>query len=131
MDSGFTTGQLALLESLLEARRVELGARIAAQRDGRTRVEQARDLLAQDGDDAPQRDADREVDLALTDAEIVELGRIDRAIQRVHQPDFGRCMTCGAAIPFDRLRIEPTAERCVPCESAREKAAGGPRRASL
>ncbi len=35
----------------------------------------------------------------------------------------GRCVDCGVDIPFDRLKAEPWALRCVDCASARERAA--------
>ena len=95
---------------------------LAVHQEGRTRVEHARDVLAQDYDDAPQRAMDREVDQALTEFDTQELGAIGRALQRVHDDDFGLCIDCGGEIPFDRLKIEPQALRCVNCESRRESA---------
>lgn len=122
MSTHLTAGQKALLESALRLRQGELDRRLAAQRGGASRAEHAREVLLQDGDDATQRDADREVDLALTDMEIVELGRVSRALERIHDPDFGLCHDCSAPIPFDRLKLEPQALRCVRCEAAREQA---------
>lgn len=113
-----TAGQRAQLRELLELRQHELDRRVAAR--GGTRAQQASDALEQDGDDAPQRDADREVDLARSDAELQELGAISRALSRLDEPGFGRCIGCGRPIAFDRLRIEPWALRCVRCEAARE-----------
>jgi DnaK suppressor protein len=120
MSTHLTPGQKALLESALRLRQQDLDRRLAAQQGGLSRAEHARDVLLQDGDDAPQRDADREVDLALTDLEIVELGRVSRAIEHLRDPDFGLCQDCSAQIPFDRLKLEPHALRCVRCETQRE-----------
>lgn len=39
-----------------------------------TRAEHAREVLLQDDDDAPRREGERELDLALTDMETQELG---------------------------------------------------------
>jgi RNA polymerase-binding transcription factor DksA len=69
---------------------------------------------------APQRASDREVELALGDAELQTLGAISRALQRIGDADFGRCDDCGEPIAFDRLQAEPWALRCVACEGARE-----------
>jgi len=124
MSTHLTAGQRALIESALRLRQNELDRRLAAQQGGQSRAEHAREVLLQDGDDATQRDADREVDLALTDMESVELGRVSRALARIHDPDFGLCQDCSAPIPFDRLKLEPDALRCVRCESEHEKAAG-------
>jgi RNA polymerase-binding protein DksA len=119
MTSTLTTGQRALLKAALHERRRALDQAIARHQGG-SRAEHAREVLLQDGDDAPQRDSDREVDLALTDREMVELGEVSRALLRVDTPQFGLCSDCGAEIPFDRLRLEPWALRCVTCQAVAE-----------
>ena len=43
-------------------------------------------------------------------------------LQHVHDDDYGLCTDCGVGIPFDRLKIEPQALRCVACESRHEGA---------
>ena len=121
MNTHLTQGQRALLRAALELRRAELERRLAAQLQGQSRAEHARDVLQQDGDDAPQRDSDREVDLAWSDQETLELGAVKLALQRVDDPHYGRCADCGVEIPFDRLKIEPQATRCVSCESRHER----------
>jgi DnaK suppressor protein len=88
-----------------------------AHQEGRTRAEHARDVLLQDGDDAPQRDADREVDMALTDRDTAELAALQQALQRLQAGTYGRCHDCGADIPHARLLLEPQALRCVTCEA--------------
>lgn len=118
--SDLTAGQRALLEAELTQRRHVLDRRLAQHHGGATRAEHAREVLLQDGDDAPQRDSDRSVDMALSDMEMRELGAVCEALRRVHEPDFGLCGDCGEAIAFDRLKVEPWALRCVSCESQRE-----------
>jgi len=120
MNASLTSGQRAQLQELLELRQHELDRRIAAHVGAQGRVGRASEVLQQDGDDAPQRDADREIDLAQADRELVELGAVSRALARVHQPGYGLCVDCSAPIPFDRLKVEPWATRCVVCEGARE-----------
>ncbi len=117
------------LAQTLRQRREELNARRQAHLAGQTRAEHARDVLLQDGDDAPQRDADREIDLAMTDIEIVGLAEIDSALQRLAEGSYGLCRECGINIPVARLELEPQALRCVTCESERER--GRQRTASL
>jgi DnaK suppressor protein len=130
MSTHLTAGQRALVESALRLRQLELDRRLAAQQGGQSRAEHAREVLLQDGDDATQRDAEREVDLALNDLEMVELGQVSHALRRIHDPDFGLCHDCHAPIPFDRLKLEPHAWRCTRCESAHEKADSGAPRTS-
>lgn len=129
MTRHLTPGQHALLEQSLQLRLHQLDQRLARHRQ--TRAEQAHELLAQDADDAPQRDADREVALALSDREMQDLGEVSSALARIRSDTFGRCADCGAEIPFDRLKVEPWAARCVGCEARHEPALRRPRGASL
>jgi DnaK suppressor protein len=117
--TSLTAGQRALLEAALHERQHALDLAIA-QHQGSSRAEHAREVLLQDGDDAPQRDNDREVDFARSDRELVELGEVSRALARVHDADFGECRDCGIEIPFDRLKLEPWALRCVSCQARAE-----------
>ena len=118
--STLTAGQRALLEAELLARMRELDQRLAQHHEGASRAEHAHELLEQDSDDASQHAMDREVDLGQSDREMRELDALGRALRRVHEPEYGVCVACAADIPFDRLKAEPQAERCVPCEAALE-----------
>ena len=124
MTTHLTAGQHALLEADLLALQAKLEARLSQQLEGQSRVDHAHHLLAED-DDAVTRHADeREVDLALADQETTELGEVCRALARLRDGPYGRCADCGCDIPFDRLKVEPQAERCVPCANRREQVAG-------
>ena len=37
------------------------------------------------------------------------------ALERLHQPDYGVCETCGTDIPFVRLMSDPLRRRCLGC----------------
>lgn len=120
MSTILNTPERQALEARLRHRQQALTQELDTHQGGQSRVDHAHDLLEQDGDDAPQRDADREVDMARSDRVNQELGLISRALQRLYQADFGTCGDCGDAIAPERLAIEPWAERCVRCQSAHE-----------
>lgn len=124
MSTHLTTGQRALLEAALVQRQHQLDRQLAEHHQGQSRAEHARDVLQQDGDDAPQREGERELDMALSDRGLQELGEVSAALARVHGADYGLCGDCGAEIPFDRLKVEPWALRCVACEGRRERRGG-------
>lgn len=129
MTAPLTQDDREQLEHRLRARRDALTAHIQAQLAGRTRAEHAREVLLQDGDDAPQRSADREIDLAMTDLETVELAALDAALLRLVEGSYGLCAECGTDIPLARLHAEPQAALCIACQNAHER--GRPRAASL
>ena len=111
MSAHLTTGQRALLRTELEQRQRQLDRRVAEHHGGLSRAEHAREVLQQDGDDAPQRESER------------ELGEVSQAIKRMDAGEYGLCGDCGTEIPYDRLRAEPWALRCVVCEGKHELAA--------
>ncbi|MBX3637575.1 MAG: TraR/DksA C4-type zinc finger protein [Rubrivivax sp.] len=123
MTQHLTTGQRALLEAELQQRQRALGQQLAEHLRGQTRVERAAERLAQDGDDAPQRAPELAMTAALTDREQRELDAVAAALQRLADGSYGVCGDCNAEIPFDRLKAEPWALRCVACEGARERTA--------
>ncbi len=51
----------------------------------------------------------------------VELARIDAALRRLDDGRYGDCLDCDEPIAAARLEANPTATRCVDCESAREQ----------
>ena len=52
----------------------------------------------------------------LTDA----VRSIDAAIARVATDSYGLCSDCGRRIPAARLRANPAATRCIPCQERAE-----------
>ena len=114
-------GQRALLQTELEMHQRQLDQTLNVHHEGSSRVEHARAVLAQDEDSASRHAMDREVDMALSDLDIAELGAVSRALRRLREGGYGLCADCGTEIPFDRLKLEPWARRCVPCQSQRER----------
>ncbi|MBX3599480.1 MAG: TraR/DksA C4-type zinc finger protein [Rubrivivax sp.] len=121
MSEHLTAGQRALLQAELQQRQRALATQLAEHLRGQTRVERAAERLAQDADDAPQRAPELAMTAALTDREQRELDAVAAALQRLADGGYGSCADCGTGIPFDRLKAEPWALRCVDCESAHER----------
>lgn len=44
-----------------------------------------------------------------------EIRRIDAALQRVEDDEYGWCAECGEAIEDKRLELDPAAPRCATC----------------
>jgi DnaK suppressor protein len=69
--------------------------------------------------------------LAEIDRDAGELQRIDGALRRIADGNFGQCLSCGQEIPKPRLLAEPTAARCVKCQERYEKTHNGTATPSL
>jgi RNA polymerase-binding transcription factor DksA len=123
MNAPLTAGQLAQLRAAMTQRREGLEKQLAEHLHGQSRVERAREVLQQDGDDPPQRLPERDIAAALTDLERSELDAVTAALLRLERGEYGQCADCGVDIPYERLQAEPWALRCVDCASARERAA--------
>lgn len=62
-----------------------------------------------------------DLNYADIDRDADELRRIDRAMQKLANGSYGVCVDCGADIAAARLDAEPTAIRCIQCQSKFEK----------
>jgi DnaK suppressor protein len=113
--------QRVVLAKLLESRLVELQRERESQLKGQSQVESARQTLLQDADDASQWSGEHEVEGIVSDIESGDFNAIRDALQRVHRADYGLCIDCQVAIPFDRLRLEPQALRCAACQTLHER----------
>jgi DnaK suppressor protein len=72
-------------------------------------------------DDEALADLEESLDIAAIDREMRELREVRDALKRVHTPDFGLCVDCGAEIPYSRLSVQPVAVRCTACQAADER----------
>lgn len=52
-----------------------------------------------------------------------EVEAIDAALLRISQGTYGRCVECGRAIPYARLKVLPATSYCVTCASRAEQRA--------
>jgi DnaK suppressor protein len=50
----------------------------------------------------------------------VMLRNIEAALKRIDDGEYGRCRACDEPINPKRLEFDPTALRCIECESKRE-----------
>jgi DnaK suppressor protein len=109
----------------LEEARAELRSRRAAILEATRRAGREHDdLLDADHGQEIEEVAQAEQGLLdlerLSDAERLELKRIDAAMERIDEGRYGTCAGCGSAIERRRLTALPWAIRCTSCETARE-----------
>lgn len=71
--------------------------------------------------DQASSERDRELGLLLNDREREKLRRIDEALLRIAEGEYGICEECGCDIPLGRLKVMPFAHCCVKCKEDIEK----------
>jgi RNA polymerase-binding protein DksA len=54
----------------------------------------------------------------LDDRDQLQLLRIARALQRIDDGSYGRCVVCGGPIAVARLALVPEADRCAACTNS-------------
>jgi RNA polymerase-binding protein DksA len=116
-----TKQQLAQLKKALLERQRILTGEVRAKRE-QTAAEASEDTMgvADTGDESVLRmQADLDIQEAGRDLE--ELQQIDTALRRMDEGSYGECIQCGTDIEFPRLQAQPTALRCLDCQSKYER----------
>lgn len=62
--------------------------------------------------------------VAAQERRLASLQKIEEALQRVDEGEYGYCLNCGEAIAFQRLEIDLATQFCVKCASQLEKQSG-------
>ena len=114
----------AELKQMLDGRRRELQAEV----QGKMRVVREEGSWGGklneglDAVESSEADIQEEIEFALIQMKSETLNKINDAVVRLEQGDYGYCFDCGEEIAEKRLRALPFAVRCKDCEEAREVA---------
>jgi DnaK suppressor protein len=57
--------------------------------------------------------------------DLTELQGLEAARNRMADGSYGTCRDCGGEIGIERLRVNPTAVRCIDCQTVHEKTHDG------
>jgi RNA polymerase-binding protein DksA len=127
-----TEQERAALTRTLEQRRGALIEEIRAEL-ARSKDERYIDLAGRVADTAEAAVADLLVDLdaAMTDRDVRELREVEAALARMADGSFGACSDCGGEIQTARLRANPSAARCIGCQTRHERSSAHPSTPSL
>jgi RNA polymerase-binding protein DksA len=129
--ANLTQEQIAHLKQLLNER--ERALRADMQREVEQKADY-RDVASEAPDPGDSSFASLEVDLenASVTRDLTELRKIEAARTRMENGTYGECIQCETEIPYERLLVQPTAERCAPCQDMYEKTHGdSPRGATM
>ncbi|GBF25670.1 RNA polymerase-binding transcription factor DksA [bacterium MnTg02] len=50
---------------------------------------------------------------------MVDIAKIDAALRRIDDNEFGYCLECGEKIPEKRLEVDPAMALCINCASGK------------
>jgi RNA polymerase-binding protein DksA len=117
-----TKQQLAELERIIRTRKDSLLAEMQEE-VGRARDESFGALAGPvtDTGDAASADLLSDLDTAEVTRDLGEFRELESALARIAKGTYGLCVDCRREIDFERLRVQPTALRCVDCQAVHEK----------
>ena len=121
-----TTKQVQAFKRTLDKRYFELREEIRQEllaSDDQRFIDLAGEV--HDLEEASVADLLADLDLAILDLHIAEIRDIDSALMRIAAGGYGICMDCGDEVAVERLRVNPTAKRCQPCQSRYESSHAG------
>ena len=112
------------LKQMLEERRREMQAEVKDKmRDVRSEATWGGKLNeVLDPVESSEADIQEDLEFALIQMKSETLNKINDALGRLEQGDYGNCFECGEEIAEKRLRALPFAVRCKDCEEQREVA---------
>ena len=113
MTKALTDAQIKTLENRLLERQAELKALDADGKSWRSTVELDQQSIGRlSRMDAIQQ---QEMAQAETRRRTSDLARIDQAMKRLAEDEYGWCAECGDPIAYKRLEIDPAAHLCIDC----------------
>jgi len=66
----------------------------------------------------------KEMDVSYITQEVKEIQAINAALRRMGEGAYGQCTECGTNIAAARLDANPSAERCIECQTRYEREHG-------
>jgi DnaK suppressor protein len=127
-----TQDQAKELQGAIDERRAALLAEL--RKDvSRSREQQYGELAgpAPDPGDESVAALIADLDHAEVERDVGELRQLDAARSRIEEGSYGECIQCGRDIQFERLRANPSALRCIDCQTLYERTHAQPTGSSL
>ena len=120
--SGTPRSRYSDLKKMLDDRRREIQAEVQGKmrgvREEGTWGGKLNEVL--DTVESAEADIQEDLEFALVQMKSETLNKINDALVRLEQGNYGNCFDCGEEIAEKRLRALPFAVRCKDCEEARE-----------
>ena len=116
-----TKQQIGRLKNVLLERQRTLTSEIREKRE-QAAHDASEDIMgvADTGDESVLR-MQADLDLQEAGRDMEELQQIYTALRRMEEGTYGECSSCGTDIELARLQAQPTALRCLDCQSQYEK----------
>ncbi len=108
--------QLAHFRAILSSLKEELSEDI----DRTVHTMQDEATVFADPNDRASQESDIALELRNRDRERKLIKKIDEALGRINEGEYGYCDSCGVKIGLKRLEARPTATMCIDCKTLEE-----------
>ncbi|WP_432822131.1 RNA polymerase-binding protein DksA [Trichloromonas sp.] len=102
-----------LLQSQIDSLLREAGKTVSEMTDEKTNFP--------DPTDRASLESDRNFELRIRDRERKLIGKIQEALERIDDGEFGICESCSEEIGEARLRARPVTTLCIDCKTEQER----------
>ncbi|GAA0467074.1 TraR/DksA C4-type zinc finger protein [Aeromonas salmonicida] len=109
-----TKDQLAFYKGQIERQILELEDRLNSQAIATDTNEMADEI------DRASIEEARRLELNRIEHDKLHLRKLQGALRRINEGDFGYCESCGDEISLKRLQARPESRFCVECQSTKE-----------
>ncbi len=126
MVSPLSARDLESLSAALKQRRAQVGSGVQDRLHRHGLVEHEDAALPnrrEETDDEAAADTAAHMDIAAVAREAEELARLESALRRLSEGEYGLCTECGDPIARERLFANPAATRCAECQQFAERTA--------
>ncbi|MCL2622190.1 MAG: TraR/DksA family transcriptional regulator [Planctomycetaceae bacterium] len=83
--------------------------------------EDLKPVVVGDVADLAQDSSENELSFRLAEVESRELGKINKALEKINEGTYGVCEKCGDPISRARLKALPFASKCIRCQAEDEQ----------
>ena len=112
-----TNDELLGLKKQLESMKVEINADV--ERTLSTLTTQSGNIP--DPNDRASMESDLSFELRIRERERRLSDKVNEALARINDGNFGVCADCGQDIGIERLKARPVTELCIECTTKQEK----------
>jgi DnaK suppressor protein len=116
-DEYLSRAEIAHLHGILSG---QLAGLLSHSREAIGNLHEVREVEA-DELDFTSAELERDATLRMADRERQLLSKIQNALNRIQEGEYGTCETCGAPITYRRLLARPVATQCIDCKTAAEQ----------
>ncbi len=117
--------QLRALRQVLDLRETDLRGQVQAAREALAERPNAHGRQVEDQGEQGEQRVRAGIEHTELQRDLQELSEIDAARERIADGRYGECIDCGQPIALERLKAQPTAQRCIACQAAYEKSHRG------